>query len=441
MNRLYDATATELLKLLSERRCSVKEIVASCIERIEALEPSVRAFVDVDPTGALRQADECDRKGISGRPLHGMPVAIKDTVDVAGLHCTWGTPIHADRVPGRDAALVTRLKAAGAIVMGTTVTTEYAIARAGPTRNPHNLAHTPGGSSSGSGAAVAARMVPLAIATQSVGSIIRPSSFCGVFGLKPTKGAISGLGCMLLSPPLDHAGPMARSVEDIALISGVLYGRESGDPYGESVPPPRNAAPPAGLKVIRIDGPLQERIEPPTAEALTRAHSAFEAAGYRVTPVELPARFRGLIECYETIIFRDMAINHGRDRDLHGDRMSERFRGVIDKGRTIGDAQYSAALGEAAYYRAELLKLLDDSTVILTPATDGSAPVYSESSGEQKLQSLWTVTGLPSLCTPCGKVSGLPVAVQIVAQPANESLALAAARVIEARYAKESLLA
>jgi Asp-tRNA(Asn)/Glu-tRNA(Gln) amidotransferase A subunit family amidase len=431
VSELADLSATELRHLLSRRDCSAADIVASCLKRIREREPVVKAFVDLDEEGAIAQAKACDRipgKGV----LHGIPVAVKDTVDVAGMRCTWGTPIYADRVPTKDAAVVRRLREAGAVIVGSTVTTGYAIARAGPTTNPHNPAHTPGGSSSGSGAAVAARMVPIAVATQSVGSIIRPSIFCGVFGLKPTLGAISTAGAMPLSPRLDHVGPMARTVEDIALTSAVMFGREPGDPGGMKIAPPQLPALPPSTRVLRVDGPLSDRIEAPTAAALDRAQRALEGAGLRVTAVDLPDRFSRLIACYETIIFRDLAERHGADYDQHADRMSERFREIIQVGRATTQDTYDAAVADAAFYRAHILELLAGDTVILTPATDGSAPKVSDRTGEQKLQSLWTVTGVPSLATPCGKVDGLPVGVQLVAAPGREDLALAAARLVGA---------
>jgi Asp-tRNA(Asn)/Glu-tRNA(Gln) amidotransferase A subunit family amidase len=426
VSELADLSATQLRSLLTQRECSASDILASCLARISSREPVVKAFVDIDEEGAVRQAKACDRTPPKG-PLHGIPVAVKDTVDVAGMRCSWGTPIYADRVPTTDAAVVRRLRDAGAVIVGTTVTTEYAIARAGPTTNPHNPAYTPGGSSSGSGAAVAARMVPIAVATQSVGSIIRPSIFCGIFGLKPTFGAISTAGAMPLSPRLDHVGPMARTVEDIALACEVMFGRETG---GMEVAPPRLHDLPPQTRVLRIDGPLSERIEPPTAEALARAQRALESAGLRVTAVDLPDRFSRLIHCYETVIFHDLAERHGADYDKHADRMSERFREIIQTGRAVTPAAYDAAVADAAYYRTHILELLQGDTVVLTPATDGSAPKMSDRTGEQKLQSLWTVTGVPSLATPCGMADGLPAGVQLVAAPGREGLVLAAGRVV-----------
>jgi Asp-tRNA(Asn)/Glu-tRNA(Gln) amidotransferase A subunit family amidase len=327
------------------------------------------------------------------------------------------------------------LRDAGAVIVGTTVTTEYAIAKAGPTTNPHNAAHSPGGSSSGSGAAVAARMVPIAVATQSVGSIVRPSSYCGVFGMKPSKGAVSTKGVMPISEALDHVGPMARSVKDIDLACQAMF--EGDRSTGRNLMLEKL---PADARVLRIDGPLAERIESPTAEALERAQKSFEDAGLTVTPLDLPSRFSRLISCYETIIFRDLALNHKSDFERYEKSMSARLNQILNIGLAVTQAAYAEAVDDAAYYRSYISQLLTENTVILAPATDGYAPIMSEATGEQKLQSLWTVTGMPSLATPCGKRDGLPIGVQLIAASGREDLVLAAAQLVEAAYGRESML-
>jgi len=434
MTELADLCACELRELQARKKCSAEEIVRSCLAKVRALEPSVKAFVDIQEARALGEAQKLDGSATRG-PLHGIPVAVKDTVDVAGMRCGWGTEIHAKRVPAHDARVVRRLRECGAVIIGTTVTTEYAIAMAGPTTNPHDASRSPGGSSSGSGAAVAARMVPIAVATQSVGSIIRPSSYCGVFGLKPTKGAISTEGVMPISDRLDHVGPMARTVDDIALACSALFEPEKG---AETMRPVRPLA--DGARVLRIDGPLQERIEPPTAEALQRAQQAFEDAGLTVSRIELPERFSRLISCYETIVFRDLAVNHKSDFERFGKYMSPRLQEIMNFGLNVTPAQYAQALDDADYYARYIGELLAGNTVILAPATDGYAPILSDRTGEQKLQSLWTVAGVSSLATPCGKLDGLPLGVQIIAASGRDDLALAAAQPIEKAYGQASRL-
>jgi Asp-tRNA(Asn)/Glu-tRNA(Gln) amidotransferase A subunit family amidase len=419
----WNFTATELTILLRRRACSAVEITQSCLNRISEREHIVRAFVELDADGALRQAAELDRRGETG-PLHGIPVAIKDTVDVEHLHCTLGTEIHKDRVPAHDATVVGRLRNAGAVILGTTVSTEYAIARAGPTRNPHNPGHTPGGSSSGSAAAVAARMVPLAVATQTVGSIVRPSTYCGIFGLKPTKDAISTTGAMTLSPRLDHIGPMARCIDDLWLA--YLSMCDSGAVAGNIGIEERKLT-----DVLLVEGPLRDRIEPASREALNRARSTFEANGIPVKETALPNSFKTMVNCWETILFRDLAVNHGDDRDHFGSKMSDRFLQIIDLGRKVTDRAYEDAITEAQYLRMQLLGLLPKNAIILAPATDGAAPAFSEQTGPSYLQGLWSLAGFPALAIPCGKVGDLPVGVQLVGHPMQEQFVLQAGKILE----------
>ena len=413
---LHRLTATELLALLRARECSAREVTRSCLEQIAERDSVVRAFVDVDGEGALRRADELDRQAPSG-PLHGLPIAVKETIDVAGLKCTFGTAVHAARIPAYDAIVVRRLREAGAIVVGTTVSTEYAIARAGPTTNPHSANRTPGGSSSGSAAAVASGMVPLAVGTQTVGSIVRPATYCGIFGLKPTKGAISTVGSMPLSAELDHVGPMARTAVDLALVCQVMF--DGSARRAAAISPQRMPK-----RALRIEGPMPEHIEPPTREALGRAQALLEANGIAVEGATLPPGFANVVSCWETILFRDLAHNHGRDRDAFGPAMSERLRAIIDDGRRVSDRDYERALAEAEGYRRDLRHLVAGDAIILAPATDGVAPPFSEETGPSRLQGLWTLAGFPTLAAPCGKVDGLPVGVQLIAAPEGDDLVL-----------------
>jgi amidase len=240
---------------------------------------------------------------------------------------------------------------------------------------------------------------------------------------------------MPISERLDHIGPMARTVKDIDLSCRVML-------EGNRLPNKDISLDklPAGTRVLRVDGPLSERIEPPTAEALKRAQKAFEDAGVTVMAVELPSRFSRLITCYETIVFRDLALNHKSDFENYGSRMSPRLNQIMTIGLGVTPAAYDAAMDDAAYYRNYIGELLTGNTVILTPATDGYAPVMSDTTGEQKLQSLWTVAGVPSLATPCGKRDGLPISVQVVGAARREDLVLAAAQIIESVYGNESML-
>ena len=230
--------------------CTSEALVAACLERVAACEPEIKAFVELRPDRALAEARARDREAAEARgSLHGVPVAVKEVFDVAGMLCTWGTPIHRGRMPSVDAAAVARIRAAGAVIVGTTVSTEYAVWAAGPTVNPYDPGRTPGGSSSGSAAAVATGMVPFALGSQTIGSVVRPAVYCGVLGMKPSKGAISNAGAMPLSPFLDHVGFLARNTEDLALACQVLFGSDSEDAYSEEIQAPILAPDGSGFRV------------------------------------------------------------------------------------------------------------------------------------------------------------------------------------------------
>jgi Asp-tRNA(Asn)/Glu-tRNA(Gln) amidotransferase A subunit family amidase len=400
---------------------TAEQLVGAALDRIRRRDPQIRAFVHFDDDGALEAARACDReKGGRCGPLHGVPVAVKEVFDVAGWPCPWGTPIHKRRVPTQDAPVVKRLKDAGAVIVGNVVSTEYAIARPGPTVNPHDAMRTPGGSSSGPAAAVAAGMVPMALGSQTIGSIVRPSLYCGVFGLKPTRGAIDPAGNMILSEHLDHVGPIARYVDDIALAFSVLA---KSPPEGEG---------PARLRVIHALGPFQSRVEKGTRVALERAKNAFAKTGIVVEELTLPAMFDGAWDDLQILLQFGIARHHGQDRDRAGDLMSERVRELIDAGRAIGEAEHTVALLRQEACRRELVKLFEPGVVVLAAAVDGVAPKRNDvDTGAPHLQALWTYAGLPTLAVPCGTLDGLPVGVQIVCGPGRESRILGAARRIE----------
>lgn len=426
MNALAELGAAEAARAIARGEVTSEALVRACLAQIESREGVVHAFRDrVAPEKAIAEARERDEAPRESRgPLHGVPVAVKEIIDVAGLRCEWGSPIHSGRVPLHDAPVVARLREAGAVILGTTISTEYAIARAGPTTNPHDSSRSPGGSSSGSAAAVAACMVPLALGSQTVGSIVRPATYCGVYGLKPTFGSITREGAMPLSAALDHVGVIVREPDDLDLACRVLFDRDRNPLH--PIPAPRRA--------LLAEGPWPECIEPASRTALTRAQAAFEAAGIVVTAASLPSEFVGALTTLETILIRDIAINHGADRDRACDLMSERLRELVDRGRQVSDAQYADAIDRARGYRDALVRLLDDDTIILAPATDGVAPpITAEGTGSPRLQGIYTMAGLPALAVPCGMVDGLPVGVQLVAAPGCDGRVIAAAHVTRYR--------
>ena len=425
---LTDLGAAEAASAIRRGELSSEELVRACLQRVAALDPRVRAFVDFRPEEALDQARSLDRQreGSFGL-LHGVPVAVKEIFDVQGMRCGWGTSLHRARIPASDAVAVARLRFAGAVILGTTVSTEYAIASAGPTTNPHDQSRTPGGSSSGSAAAVAARMVPLALGSQTIGSTVRPATYCGIYGLKPTHGAISTSGVMPLSAALDHVGILARTTQDIALACRVLFDANAGDRVDASAHLAEADQRTGRPRVTLVEGPCGRRIETPSRIALERARAALESIGCRVQPIELPAEFAQAEECLEIILCRDIAAHHGEDRDSAPDQLSSRFRELVDRGRAISEKRYENAIVRAWQYRASLLGLLEGDSIILAPVTDGIAPLLAQGTGSPSMQGLYSLVGLPALAVPTGKVDGLPVGMQLVAAPGREGLLLACA--------------
>lgn len=412
-----------------------EEIVLACLARVRANEPRIHAFRDViDEDTALAAARESRSSASpsSTAPLRGVPVAVKEVIDVAEMHCTWGTEIHADRIPKSDADVVAQLRAAGAIIVGTTISTEYAIARPGPTVNPWDEARTPGGSSSGSAAAVAVGMVPLALGTQTIGSLVRPATYCGIYALKPTRGAVSTRGVMPLSAALDHVGFFARTCRDLALAWSVLAGK-LGEPSKIGRSEWKAGVPATGAPtVVAVGGYPHECAGPASRLAVERAIASLEAGGVEVGYGRLPEAVEHGEESIDVILCHDLAIHHGVDRDRHGAHMSARLLELIDRGRTISHGEYETALDHAEQIRFAVEGLLRFGSVLLAPATDGVAPHRDEhGTGSPRLQSLYSLAGLPTLAVPCGRIDGLPIGVQLVAGRGCEDRLLAAAAALE----------
>ena len=433
MDELTTLTGQGARRLLSEGKISALELTDACLARIAADEPRVQAWTFLDPELARAQARRCDDVRRAGRPqgpLHGIPVGVKDIIDTRDMPTENGTVLHAGRRPTRDAAVVERLRGAGAVILGKTVTTELAVYHPGKTRNPHHPERTPGGSSSGSAAAVAAHMVPLAVGSQTNGSVIRPASYCGVFGFKPTHGLISRFGVLRQSPPLDHIGVFARSVEDLALLAEPLAGFDARDPDT------RLQAPPHLLEVTSQDWPLEPDLalvkSPVWDQADDDLKEAFaelaEALGPRVTEVELPDAFKAAHGLHRLIMGVDVAQSFAAEYARGADQLSERLRGIIEDGQRALAVDYARALTLVPSLRDSLDPLFSRYDMIVTPAATGE-PGGLENTGSPTFCTIWTLLGLPAVTLPLlTGADGLPIGVQLVGRFGDDARLLRTAR-------------
>jgi Asp-tRNA(Asn)/Glu-tRNA(Gln) amidotransferase A subunit family amidase len=399
-------SARDIALEVREGRATVEEIAAAMLERI-ASRAAIGAWAHIDPELVLSNARTMDGADLRNSPLAGMPVGIKDLMDSFDQVTTYGSPIYARHRPAADAAIVARLREAGALVIGKTVTTEFAYRYAGATLNPHNLGHTPGGSSSGSAAAVADFHVPVATATQTSGSVIRPASFCGVVGFKPTYGELPATGVKPCAESLDTVGLIARSVADIAYVRRALLLDDA-----QRAPHTQSSAPKIGLcrtaLWARADHAARERLE------ACAAH--LQSAGARVVDLELPASCDGLLESQRTILLFEMARNFAAEALRHRELLSADLREAIAAGRSISLDEYRRAQAHAERGRVAVDTLLSDFDFLLTLATPGEAPAGQSFTGDPVFNSTWTLLHVPCLALPAGKgPAGLPLGVQLVA--------------------------
>ena len=415
---LTTLTATAAAAEVARGTFSAEEYSRACLDRIEAIDGEIRAFVHVDRDSVIAQARALDERRAERRsigPLHGVPVAIKDIIDTADYPTELGSPIGAGRRPRNDATVVAKLRAAGAVIIGKTVTTEFAYFHPGPTRNPHDPARTPGGSSSGSAAAVAANMVPLALGSQTNGSVIRPAAFCGVFAAKPSHGLISRAGILMLSRKLDHVGAFARSLPDLALMLDVLAGHDPADADTRPFTAPdfrvvQAEPPPLPPRFAFVRTPVWDKA---TADTKAAFEELVAALGSAVEPVDLPPSWAEAWEAHRTIMATDMA--HNLARLAARGETSETLRKLLAHGGSVSAVDYLDALAGADRYAAGLTDIFEAYDAILTPAAPGVAPIGLDATGDPAFCTLWTLTGLPALTLPLlADESGLPLGVQLV---------------------------
>ena len=442
LTNLHLLSAAEATRLIRDGVISSVEFVQACLARIKEIDGRVQAWTFLDPDYALQQARAADERRLSGQPigpLHGVPIGIKDIFDTADMPTENGSVIYAGRTPSRDSAVVARLRAAGAIIMGKTVTTEFAYFAPGKTRNPHDPEHTPGGSSSGSAAAVAANMVPLAIGSQTNGSTIRPAAYCGVIGFKPTHGLISRHHVLALSRTLDHVGLFANSVDDIALLAEQIVGHDENDPDTRPrarVPFANIAAeePPLAPMFAFVKTPRWESADEDTKEGFAEI---IEQLGSQVEEVELFPSAGEAWEWHQTIMAAEMAHNLDREWTNGRDRLSDQLRAQIARGREMRAADYLRALSRIAPVHASFVELFEQRyDAIVTPAATSGAPKGLSSTGDPSFCTLWTFCGMPAISLPLlQSASGLPIGVQLVGPRYGDARLLRTARWLAAKIA------
>ena len=426
--------AVELRDRLAKGALRAVELATACADRIAAREETIQAWAWFDREHVLRQAEALDRHRASGRtigPLHGLPVGIKDIIDTAGIPTENGTELDAGRVPTEDAFVVTRLKQAGALIFGKTVTTELAFLAPGKTRNPHDPGRTPGGSSSGSAAAVADRMVPLSIGSQTGGSVIRPAAYCGVTGFKPSFGAIPRTGVLPQSASLDTLGVFANSLADAALLTEALCGHDARDPATTPAPPP------ALLTTALSDPPVSPTLafvrQPWWQEADRETQDAFaelsDALGDRCVEVDLPPIFEQAGELRQRVNFAEMAKAYYHYEKRGADRLSSQTKAALDEGKQVLARDYLSALDLPNVLNAGLDEIFDRFDAIITPAAPGAAPDGLESTGSPVFNGLWTFCGTPAVTVPLlANRDGLPMGVQLVGRRGDDARLLRTAR-------------
>lgn len=435
INPLLTLDTVELRDRLANGAVRAVEYAQACLDRIAETEPEVQAWAWLDGDFVMEQARALDARRQSGfpiGPLHGLPVALKDIIDTAKIPTENGTVIDAGRVPEDDAAIVARLKAAGAIVMGKTVTAELAFMHPGKTRNPHNPLHTPGGSSSGSAAAVSAAMVPLAIGTQTGGSVIRPAAYCGTVGFKPTFGAIPRTGILSQSPFLDTVGVFARDVRGAALLAEHLFGHDPLDPATRPEPSPRLLSTASAKPPVK---PMFAFVRPPGVADMADEQTVLafreltELLGEQCFEAPLPNAFDDAVEIRERINFAEMAKCFYALERRGRDRMSPELTEALDKGKDVLARDYIAALDWRTLYNAALDEIFQRCDAILTFATPGTADEGLSSTGSPAFNGLWTLCGTPALTVPLFQAeNGLPMGAQLVAKKDDDGRLLRTAQ-------------
>ncbi len=424
-------SACEAAEQLAQRRLLAEDLVRDCLERIDAREDKVQAWSHVAREAALARAQALDRGAHQGL-LHGLPIGVKDLIATADMPTTFGSRIYAGHQTGHDAACVALARAAGAVILGKTVTTEFATFEPNQTRNPHNSAHTPGGSSSGSAAAVADGMVPLALGTQTAGSLTRPGAYCGVVAFKPSFASINRAGVKPLSDSLDTVGTLARSVPDAALLAAALSGRLDWQLSR------RNEHLGQGLRVGLCRPYEWPHAQPETQAAMAQAEAAIPlGVGIRLRALSLPTDFEQLAQAQTQVQLFEQAQCLAYERLHHFDRLSKRLQGIMNAGLAVSLAQYDQARALIARCRAQLDDVFKDVDVLLAPSAAGAAPLGLDNTGDPVFCRIWTALHTPTVNIPAGHApNGMPVGLQVIGPVGSDAATLAAAHALHQQLSR-----
>jgi len=431
----YELSASEVARQIKSKELSPVSLVQSLLDRIDSLEPALKAWVYLDREEVLSEARRKEQEvdsGTAGGPLHGVPIGLKDIYYTAGIPTTACSKLYADFVPEYDATTVSSLKQAGAIMLGKTVTTEFACMDPSPAINPWNPAHTPGGSSSGSAVAVASRMCPAALGSQTVGSVLRPASYNGLVGFKPTFGRVSRYGVIPVSWTLDTMGWLVRTVEDAALLLQVMAGPDTADPVASRTAVPdylKGLEAPPAPRIGFLRRFYYEQADPETQKNVDQVLQQLNQAGAQVEELPMPDSIDTAIADQQLIMSVEGAAFHQPMYEERAQDYQPKLREMLGRGLTVDAASYSRAKERSLRFVTDMELLAEKADVLITPSTPTPALADLSNTGNTMFQGPWTYAGLPAITIPSGIAqSGLPLGIQLAAAPFAEARLLAAAR-------------
>ena len=441
---IQEFTAGELREYLAAGKADIESFYGQLLTYAHGVQERVHAFASLDDRVIQVHADHLKSERARGEPLgrlHGVPIAVKDIIDTVDFPTAYGSPIHEGRYAVADATVVRRLRDAGAVIFGKTVTTEFATFHPGPTRNPHNPEHTPGGSSSGSAAAVAAGVVPVALGTQTNGSLIRPASYCGVYGFKPSMGLLPRTGVFEQSPSLDQVGLFARCVEDLALVAEIMSGDDGHDRATLGLPPRQltsvcAAEPPVEPKFCFVRTPWWNQVD----EEARAAYEAFvELMQGVVVTAELPAVVEQAVQWHKWVNESELAFALQREFRNHPAQLSDGLRLRVEQGMQLPVVDYLTAKDRMPHVACAFDEYFEHYDAILSPAALGGAPRGLASTGDPIMQTVWSFAGLPTLSMPLlNLTNGLPLGVQATGALRNDGRLLRAVRWLVNEFVKRS---